>query len=154
MCQKSQKETLSFVLKPYVRFPWWRDIIHIIHSRLEAINKAAVVSKVHHLAKQKSGHTHKHGASRTFKIQIADSNRPKNTRGSERCEKDRTAISPVPYFDSVDYNDQQQVPWQTSSSCKKCTASSDDDEWSFDTDDMTSRIANINEKRERRYVFL
>jgi hypothetical protein len=34
----------------------------------------------------------KNGASNTFKIQISDSNRVKHAQGSERCEKDRTAI--------------------------------------------------------------
>jgi hypothetical protein len=68
-------------------------------------NEAAVVSKAHHLAiqnKKARRQTHTHTHTHTPKIRsdqhIQNSNfrfksRGKRTRGSERCEKDRTAIT-------------------------------------------------------------
>ena len=51
---KNHKKTpFLFVSKPDIHFPWWRDIIHKVFSRLETSNEAAVVTKVHHFDQQK-----------------------------------------------------------------------------------------------------
>ena len=72
-------------------------MIHIIHSRIEAINKATVVSKVHHLAIQKQKATRQTNilnkeqpthSKFKFQIQIAR----KRTQGSERCYAPRPTI--------------------------------------------------------------
>jgi hypothetical protein len=74
-------------------------MIHIIHSRLEGKNSAAAVSKVHilHHPKQKDDTATNTQTTKIRSVQhIQNSNfrfkSRENARGSERCEKDRTAI--------------------------------------------------------------
>jgi hypothetical protein len=80
----------------------------IISRCKEGENSAAAVSKVHHLAiqKQKSDATntqtpkirsHQHIQNSNFRFK----SREKRTRGSERCEKDRTAMRGYVDIDAV-----------------------------------------------------
>ena len=88
MCQKSPKRDAFSLFQSGTPFPWWKSLIHIISRCKEGEKHASAVSKVHHGEKAKNKkttprQTHKHpknGATNTFKIQISDSNRAKNTR--------------------------------------------------------------------------
>jgi hypothetical protein len=73
-------------------------MIHIVSMQKEGEKDAEVLSKVHHLAIQKQKATRQTNTQNKerpthskfkFQIQIAR----KRTRGSKRCEKDRTAIT-------------------------------------------------------------
>jgi uncharacterized membrane protein YdbT with pleckstrin-like domain len=74
-------------------------MIHVVSTQKEGEKDAAVLSKVHHGDKQKRrGDKHTHTQTPKIRsdqhIQISNfrfKSREKRTRGSERCEKDRTA---------------------------------------------------------------
>jgi hypothetical protein len=98
MCRKSPKETLSFHSKARHPFAMMKGHDPLCFHAKKGEKDAAVLSKVHHLAIQKQKvmrQTNSQNKERPthsnfkFQIQIAQ----KRTRGSERCEKDRTTIN-------------------------------------------------------------
>jgi hypothetical protein len=96
----TKKRCFLLVSKRDIHFQW-NNIIHAISRRIEGENSEAAVSKVHHLAIQRKGEvTNTHTQTAKIRsdqhIQISNfrfKSREKLTRGSERCEKDHTAIT-------------------------------------------------------------